>query len=255
MRTADRGHDVTGGRGQPDTNALVAVHQMFRSEIRTSSELVSTTSPGDPSQVDRLRGHLGLVLGFLQHHRVAMDALLWPLLKARSAVEVDLLELMAGQQSELDGMVAEVRAAIGGWTKTAHDRSRDLVALRLSQLGEVLDVHLDAEELLVLPRVREHLSVPEWDGIAAHEAAQTPRPFTSALVLLGTVLEDAGPVERLSYWATVPPTAQLAWQSVGQAYFMGYRRSLGFPTTSAAAGHGSSWPWVSRVEDVDAATS
>lgn len=210
----------------PDTGDMVAVHQMFRTELRTVTTVVAATSPGDIAQVKLITTHLRLVLDFLDNHHEGEDAILWPLLEAKTVIDPELKNLMAVHHHELHRLIGAVREQVTTWTAQADPHHRDLLALHLRQLQEILRVHLDAEESFVLPLVQRHLSVKEWHRIAAHGAAGTPRRPCPALILLGSILADAEPAARDSFWATLPPPARLAWHVAGEGIYRRHRRRL-----------------------------
>lgn len=226
MTTTNNRHDQVSADDTPDTGDMVAVHQMFRSQFRTLTALVAATAPADVKRAVVISAQLRLILDFLENHHEGEDAILWPLLEARTVIDAELLHLMAVHHQELDRLIGEIREQAATWTTQADPHHRDLLALHLRQFQEILGVHLDAEERFVLPLVEHHLTVREWARIAAHGAAGTPRHPGRALVLVGTILADADPAARESFWATLPPPARLVWRIAGPQYYRRHQRRL-----------------------------
>jgi hypothetical protein len=100
----------------------------------------------------------------------------------------------------------------------ADPASRKQLAADLGELCAVLGEDLDDEEQLVLPIVGRTLTLRQWNAVAKRGMRSLPK--SRRLIMLGYILEDAGPGERAAFLGHVPPPARLAYRLAGRRRFI-----------------------------------
>ena len=110
-------------------------------------------------------------------------------------------------------------------------RAAGSITLRLShteltaplvRLSDVLTEHLNDEEAKILPLVREHVTVAEWEELGRESFAKFPR--SARPIMMRLLMEDATPGDRALFRSKAPLPARLSWPTVGER---SYRRYIG----------------------------
>jgi hypothetical protein len=83
------------------------------------------------------------------------------------------------------------------------------LAATLSVLGDALAEHLDEEEVSILPLVREHIIVAEWEDLGRRSFEKFPP--SACLVAMGQVFEDGTPDDRALFLGKAPAPARMMW--------------------------------------------
>ena len=211
---------------RPDTRDMIIIHRLFRREFQLLGPMVGHTAAGDTARAQQIAGHAVLVLNFLDNHHHGEDELLWPLLSARAGSATQALQRMESQHEAMAAAITAIRARLATWTQSASPEDRDTLSNLFDQLHPALVLHLDEEERHILPLARKYLSVAEWGKLAEHGQAATPRQKTTALMLLGAIIEDAGPNEAAQFLSTVPLPGRIAWRTIGKRRYRAYTTAL-----------------------------
>ena len=196
---------------QVETHDMVLVHRVFRRELRLLPELVRAAA-GDRDRALRVRGHAEELLGFLHHHHTGEDALVWPRLRERVALEQALVQRMEAQHEAVAALVAQVEVGLVVWGGEAV--RGEALAADLEALHAALVEHLDEEERSILPLVARTFSRAEWDELGERGFAAVPK--SRRLLTLARILEDADEDERRAFLAHVPVPARVAYRLLGR---------------------------------------
>jgi hemerythrin-like domain-containing protein len=156
-----------------DTSNMYAVHLVFRREFGLLPNLVQSVAPGDEKQAKIIAEHIELMTHTLNHHHLAEDEILWPLLLARAPKEVDpVIRLAEGHHQRIETLLHRIQMPLAAWVSGAASGARDALALRLRELDVVLFEHMSLEEQLVLPVVERHVFPSEWEAMEQRSVAQ-----------------------------------------------------------------------------------
>lgn len=207
---------------KPDTSEMIVIHKALRREFALLPAVVAAVEEADRRQVRRIAAHARLAIALLHAHHDSEDRLIWPLLLQRLPVDKSLITTMEKQHA----VVADIEETIGreldGWVETEGTADRNAITENLSALNTALKEHLDLEETAVLPLVRNHLSIPEWNASFDYAQHHTPVAAGAGLLLVGMVLEDALPDERAQFFGHMPAVARWAWQLLGPRLYRRY---------------------------------
>jgi hemerythrin-like domain-containing protein len=209
-----------------DTHDMVLVHRVFRRELLLLPVLVRSAS-GDPARVRQVAAHAAEMLGFLHHHHCGEDDLVWPRLRARVALEQELVDRMEAQHAAVAALTVEAHGLLDAWTPQGEADRGEALARVLTRLRAVLVEHLDEEERSVLPLVASCFRQAEWDELGERGFASVAR--SRRLVTLGHILEDADDAERAAFLAHVPAPARVAWRLLGRRQFARETAALRVP--------------------------
>jgi hemerythrin-like domain-containing protein len=189
---------------------MVAVHRVFRRELRQGADLVQQAPAGDLRRAAQIADHLELVVSVLHHHHRAEDECLWPLLLERATMRADLVHRMESQHEGLAQHLAKVEMLLAQWRSTAAASVGTELSSTLRQLNKVVVEHLDEEERSVLPIVEECLTVAEWAKVG--ETAVEGTPVSQRFTVMGLLLEEASPAEAEIFLRMMPAIARLIWK-------------------------------------------
>jgi hemerythrin-like domain-containing protein len=197
-----------------ETSDMVIVHRMFRRECALLPKLVAAVAGGDVARARTVAEHAREVLDMLHHHHVGEDELLRPRLSARTRFHADLLARMDSQHQGLAVLLENAATAFAEWqdAPTAHT-STPLTTL-LEQLSTGLNVHFDEEEAEILPIVERVLTAGEYAEVGRRGLLSIL--MTRRLIVLGYLLEDATPAERVVFLAAIPRPVRLAYRLIGR---------------------------------------
>ncbi|MFI7499934.1 hemerythrin domain-containing protein [Streptomyces sp. NPDC049687] len=201
---------------------MVVIHRIFRRESGLLARLVRAVSPGDTARAELLAENIEEYLTGLHHHHSLEEELIWPLLSERASGHQEVVELMKNQHQAIDITLAAISTTLPFWRERAHKDAGELLAGALDEHREILLVHLDHEEKLVLPLIEDHLTVAEWDRVGKHGLETVPKD--KLMLALGAILEEANPQERAYFLARVPAVGRLALRLVGRRQYARRRR-------------------------------
>jgi hemerythrin-like domain-containing protein len=155
-----------------DTRNMYEIHILFRREFGLLPNLVQSVAPGDEKHAKIIADHIELMTHTLNHHHLAEDEILWPLLLARAPKEVDpVIHLAEGHHQRIETLLHRVAMPLSAWASGAAGEARDALALALRELDVVLFEHMALEEQLVLPVVERHIFPSEWEAMEQRSVA------------------------------------------------------------------------------------
>jgi hemerythrin-like domain-containing protein len=207
-----------------DTSDMVIIHRVFRREFRLLPAMVRAVDDGDTARSARIADHAGELITALHHHHCGEDELLWPLLRARAALDGDLIDRMQHQHDELAAALDAAEPLLPRWARTAAPAARDPLAVALTSVSASLDEHLADEEAELLPLAAQHVSEVEWARLGQRGMASVPRD--RMLVFLGHVLAGTSDAERAQFLARVPMLGRVAFRLVGRRRYRAEVRAL-----------------------------
>ena len=204
--------DVVGSK--PDVHDMVVVHRSFRQPCAELPDLVRGLQPGDTARAALIASAVRFMLMGLEAHHVSEDEFLWPRLAARAAGQAEAIARMEEQHHRLEELVTQVTAALGELAADPRQPLCEQLAAQLTELGSVLNAHMDEEENTILPLAAEYLSVAEWEelgkiSLAKLDKKQLLRAF-SALMAVAT------PEEQRTLLTKAPLPARLLWRLSGR---------------------------------------
>lgn len=187
---------------------VVMVHRALRREVRLAGPLVRRCEVGDTRRAGVVAPHVEVLLRGLHHHHELEDDLVWPLLRSRTDIDDHpVLDVMEAQHREVDRLVRSTTRLLPVWRTQAAAGARNRLAAGLGALHEVLDAHLDLEELVVLPLAEQHLTAAEWRHIG--EEAERRQDRRDRTLAFGMLQHEGDPAVLASMLATAPLPARL----------------------------------------------
>jgi iron-sulfur cluster repair protein YtfE (RIC family) len=191
---------------QPDLSGFLMAHRGFRVEFGRLA--VAAQDLRDEAQARLVEEQIELVLHVLHHHHTAEDTTIWPVLRARAPEAGPALDRLEAQHDDMDPLFA----AIADRTTPLTERADHLQALH-----ELLNDHLDEEERVALPLIREHITAEEWaeDGRKVQESMdrrQLP-------LIFGWLASASTPEQQEAALREVPLVLRVLFRTVwGPAY-------------------------------------
>ena len=210
---------------RPDTSDMQSVHRVFREAFALAPQLIGAVPSDDAARVALVADYYANVLAFLHVHHEGEDAILWPRLLDRCAVEDQAtVRHAAGQHQDILADLATAEQRLVEWKDVPDiDRGASLAAA-LVTLGANLGAHLDDEERTILPLVAEHITVEEWHLLPAHGMQH----FTGdkLWLVLGLLREQMTEEQRAGMDAGMPPPAREFWVNQGEPLFREFVAAL-----------------------------
>jgi iron-sulfur cluster repair protein YtfE (RIC family) len=209
----------------PDTGEMVIVHRVFRREFRLLPDLIGHAAVGDTGRAAVLAEHLGDVVTALHHHHEGEDDLLWPPLLAQASLEADLIHRMEYQHASLSTALDQIDKLTPAWATTANQADRDALATAVKEAAAILEEHMGEEEQQILPLVREHLTVEQWNKLG-ERGAKSIDDKRKRLLFLGMILEECSPEEEREFMKKIPAPVRVLWKLIGRRSYDGYVRII-----------------------------
>jgi hypothetical protein len=203
------------GVPRPDTNDMVAVHQVFRSSLASAPALVASAR-GDDVRRALIADYYANILAFLEVHHEGEETLVFPLLMERAPQSRALVTRMATQHSDVMEQLHETKDVLSTWSDRGDESGVD-TAVALAGLGDALAVHLDEEEAGILPLAGEHLSLEEWGALPGHGMANFAGD--KVWLILGLIRENFTPAQCDAMLEHMPPPARTMWETMGESAF------------------------------------
>lgn len=177
------------------------VHRMVRGFLRKVEAAVSNLGR-DPGRGKTMANLVLFGVNGLRFHHHVEDAEYWPVLVQKGADQA-ALEPLAAAHRELDPLLDDLEARARRLAAAPTDAS---AAAALSELvpGFCAHVrqHLDQEEPIMFPMLREHISNAEAHAMAARSAREAPREGLSWL--MGGVTYAMTPEEQRTFLSAFP---------------------------------------------------
>jgi Hemerythrin HHE cation binding domain len=208
-----------------DTSDMLAVHGAFRATLPGAAALVAEADPGDAARAAVVANFYDNVLDFLDSHHGGEDELIWPLLFERCPEEAAYVRTVASQHEEVVELIGRARGQLAEWAVAGDEAAGTVAAATLSELAACLAPHMDEEETSILPMCSEHIRDEEWAQLPVHGFSHFhgDKPW----VVLGLLLEQAGPERAEIMMARMPLPAQEMWTGFGKSAFDALSTELG----------------------------
>src|SRR4051812_28664485 len=147
-----------------DLIGLTLTHSLLRNELPRLAAALSGR-PMSPDEEPVVDDHLRLVTEHLLRHQQEEESFHWPLLASRAPGAARLLALLPAERTQLDPLVARVRARGLG---------RSERATALSRFTELVLGQLEEEDRSVVPLLSVHVTGEEQRDSMARSRAKIP---------------------------------------------------------------------------------
>lgn len=173
------------------------VHAVHRRAVSLLSKAVSRGSTPTAELVE-LRD---FVVPMLRHHHETEDDLLWPLVKAAAppSTSVAFAEL-SDEHEQLD------QALDALWDAPITDNDRTAAAVAAATVRDRLHGHLDREEQILLPALKQYVSDARWQRFSRQTIVTAPTE--GAHLMIGFLDEVGTPAEVDVILANLPDEAR-----------------------------------------------
>src|SRR5689334_9356964 len=193
---------------EPDLSGFTLMHRALRSGTRMLAEAVDGIARDDVCDRARQRGITQFAVAVLTEVRAHLertDAALYRLVVVSADEWADLTPLSA-DHTELERLLRQAWSALPVFARCS-STGAPLLAPALAELADRLDAHLAAEEAIVFPRIRAHVTGAELERCRARLRAGTS---TSRLRFLAPWLADqCHPAELRHVLAAADPRSRL----------------------------------------------
>jgi len=206
---------MTESAPRPDTSDMPAVHKVFRSSLASAPAFVTSAAGNDERRALMVNYYTNLI-SFLEAHHDGEEELVFPLLIERAPEHKTLIEKVAGQHTEVVGLMGAVRDSLGSWDAKG-DAEASGVVQSLRFLDGVLSPHLDQEEAEIVPMAAEHLTVEEWGALPGHALGSFGGD--KIWLIMGLIRENFTQEQRDMMLEHMPPPARQMWETMGEASF------------------------------------
>ena len=226
--TLDRLAALLAGEAPADagctTGDMVLVHRVFRREFGLLPAMVRAVAPGDTRRAARVVAHAAEMVVSLHHHHAGEDELVWPVLRARGALDPAAVDRLEAQHAGIAESLAAVEQLAPRWSRTAAPEAAAPLAAALSSLDARLSEHLADEEATMLPAAAKAMTQAEWDVLRARGEVALPK--RRGIVFLAAILEEADAAEQAEFLRALPPPVRLLHRTVGSRLQVRERRRL-----------------------------
>ncbi len=197
-----------------DAADLVIAHQAFRRVYSLAPDAVRSTDPTDRARVASVASTLKAVNAALHHHHTVEDAMLWGTLSERRPACGLHVELMKRQHGMVATLLARAPELIRAWRRHPGRSTAEPLAVLFAEIGEVLEVHLAAEEARIVPVIEQVISSDEWQKVGnAAKAVVSP---AQGFLMLGLIHDLMPAEERAAFDAELPGPVTFVWALVGR---------------------------------------
>jgi len=185
---------------QPDTDldlsGFLAAHRSMRVEYGRLADVAA--KPRDAAHEALLDEQTTVFLDLLHQHHTTEDEMLWPILRERAPSHAADLDLLESQHQKIDPLI-----------DAASDRSqtRERRASVLAELHALINQHLDDEERIALPLLREHITSQEWQTVG--NQAEAKMSGLQRKIAYGHSAVEANPAELAELMAMLPLPVRL----------------------------------------------
>ena len=150
-----------------DTTMFVMTHRAFERDAQRLLDALGT-DPTDPERVAALGRAWTLFHDLLEHHHRAEDEVLWPALAAAHPEADGIVERMADQHHQLDGLLTSANQVIPGWAADPDATRCEDARNAVGPIAELLATHLTDEESTAVPLIRQHLPLDGWAAFTGY---------------------------------------------------------------------------------------
>ncbi|MEW2287291.1 hemerythrin domain-containing protein [Streptomyces sp. NPDC047841] len=170
-------------------------HETHRRASALLADAANSRS-ADPEALTHLRDFL---VATLHHHHESEDHVLWPLIEATAPGSSAPLVALGEEHEELE---RKLRALAEAPVPAAEPR--DALAEAARDVRDLVHRHLEHEEPVLFPALREHLTAEQWDEFSLQVVSTTPP--VGALLMIGFVNEFATQQELDAMMSGLPAT-------------------------------------------------
>lgn len=152
--------------GEPEAEplGLLLAHRAMLKDLNRVTALVAGHHRFDLKRAAAVAGYIDDLCDSIHHHHRAEDDILWPVLEASAGPHVDLTEL-TDDHAVLDPKLHRVRA--GAAALRATGAVPPALAADLADIRDTLHEHIADEERTIIPLIRRHVSVKDWNEVEA----------------------------------------------------------------------------------------
>jgi hemerythrin-like domain-containing protein len=150
---------------QPKSIAeTLLVHNLHRGAT-TLLAVAAARPTAEPAALTEVRDFL---VAALRSHHEAEDRMLWPLLIAKSPELAGPMADLTAEHDKLDAGLDALEAA------SADEAGRAALVAAADAVRELIRVHLEHEEGILFPALRDHVTAQEWQDFADKVVAEAP---------------------------------------------------------------------------------
>lgn len=197
-----------------DAQDLVIAHQAFRRVYSLAPDAVRSTDPADRARVASIASTLKAINAALHHHHTVEDTMLWDTLAERRPACGLHVELMKRQHGTVAALLARAPELIRAWRRHPGRVTAEPLAALFTEIGDVLEVHLAAEETRILPVIEQVISAGEWQKVG--NAAKAVTAPAQGFLMLGLIYDLMPAEEREAFDAELPGPVTFVWALVGR---------------------------------------
>jgi len=209
---------------EPDLSGFTLMHRALRSGTRMLAEAVDGIARDDACDRPRQRGIVEFacaVLTEVRAHLERADAAVYRLAVVSSDEWADLAPLSA-DHAELERLLQQVWSALPVFARCA-STGAPLLAPALAELAGRLEAHLAAEEAIVFPRLRAHVTGTELERCRTRLRAGTS---TARLLFLAPWLADQCHPAELQHVLAAADTRSRLLLTLGQKRYAARRDAV-----------------------------
>jgi iron-sulfur cluster repair protein YtfE (RIC family) len=190
------------------------VHDLHR---QASSLLVEATArPESPATA--LAGLRDFLVAQLREHHQAEDDQLWPMILAAAPALASPLADLSEEHEQLDAALDALEAA------PADEPGRAVLAETATALRDLVHTHLNHEEPVIFPALREHVTEQQWEKFV--EVVRASSGGVGTHLLVGFLERVSTKQEAEIVLGGMPPQARAALREQAEETF----RQLGSET-------------------------
>jgi hypothetical protein len=207
----------------PSTCRAVAyqrvLHHLVRRELRLLAELATWAPADEAVRTAALSRHADLIGRVLLHHHAVEREAMWPALLGavpdeRAAEVRAAVGDWTRNCARIDHMLRDVSTAARQWAVAATAPAKDAFAAACRSLADSVAAQTVAEERTLLPLVAAHLAPADWMAIA--RTSHCRLSAREQLFVLGLALEDSSAGDRARLLGGVPRSTRAAWRLHGE---------------------------------------
>jgi hemerythrin-like domain-containing protein len=192
-----------------DTQVTAVIETRLVHDLqRKASSLLAEAAPRPEVPAAALAEVRDFLVNQLRHHHQAEDDLLWPMITAEAPKLADPFASLSSEHEELDAALDALVSA------PVSEQDRTALASAAIKLRDLVHTHLDFEESVLFPALRDHVSEEDWKEFTEQVVARTPPVGTHLLV--GFLDQVGTPEEVAIILGGIPAPAQAALREQAQ---------------------------------------
>lgn len=169
------------GEPKPDLLGITLAHRAMLVDLVRLTELAKAVRDRNvictSARARAISQYIEMLCDSIHHHHTTEDTVLWPVIQASVGDHLDLSEL-TDDHAALDPRLDQLRARAAAFRLSNGDRKvAFLMAFELAELTAMLTEHINDEEQELFPLITEHVSVADWEAVAAAARAGSRMAF------------------------------------------------------------------------------